>query len=162
MKCNITFTDATLEEAEEIFRRLGMEPGDVEVKEAPKEEQSESEEKPKTKAKPKPKAKAKPKTKPKTTKKAKKEEPEEPEEDEPEEPEEEAEEEDEEEDGGDGDTDIASMTRLRDVLMHLIEEGREDEDSLVEECLRIQKKVPVLKKINNLEDRVRRAAAVLL
>lgn len=51
---------------------------------------------------------------------------------------------------------VAKKTKLKDVILVLRDAGFDEINKLVAECLRIQEQVPVLKKITNMEDRVKR------
>jgi hypothetical protein len=57
--------------------------------------------------------------------------------------------------------DLSKAQRLRDVLEALIDHGYTDKDELVKICTKLKKTVPALKKIEDIERRVIRAAETL-
>jgi hypothetical protein len=72
---------------------------------------------------------------------------------------------DEDSDSGNGHSDvpaeILNAGRLREVLEALVKQGAKDEDELIEKCLALKAKVPVLRRIEgNFEERVRRTASL--
>lgn len=58
-------------------------------------------------------------------------------------------------------SELLSARKLRDVLAYFIEQGTTDEDGLVSECERMKGQVPVLGRIANLNERVKRTLEVM-
>lgn len=56
---------------------------------------------------------------------------------------------------------LKNATKLREVLVELMEQGVKDQKKLVEACKLLQPKLAVLKQIKDLETRVPRAAALI-
>lgn len=55
---------------------------------------------------------------------------------------------------------LHSMTSLGEIVVHLYEKGMTSPDALVAECAALKEQVPLLGRITNLEERVRRAYEV--
>ena len=56
---------------------------------------------------------------------------------------------------------LSKASKLREVLTKLVELGYSDLDKIISVCMKVQADVPVLAKVQNLEDRIRRSAEVL-
>lgn len=56
---------------------------------------------------------------------------------------------------------LLKAAKLRDVLVYLLEHGCLTSDDLVQRCKSVKDHVPVLQRITDLDDRVKRAAAAL-
>lgn len=56
---------------------------------------------------------------------------------------------------------LQKASKLREVLTKLVELGHSDLDDIIRICTKVQADVPVLAKVQNLEDRIRRSAEVL-
>lgn len=57
-------------------------------------------------------------------------------------------------------TPLQGMTSLGEIVVHLYEKGTTTPDVLVAECVALKEQVPLLGRITNLEERVRRAYEV--
>lgn len=56
---------------------------------------------------------------------------------------------------------IMTATRLRAVLGYMLDHGFETEEDIIQECKRIQFEVPVMARVVNLEERIRRTLQVM-
>lgn len=56
---------------------------------------------------------------------------------------------------------IRGTNSMRDLLTYLVEHGADSADAVVASCVALKKEVPILTKVPNVEDRVRRALEVL-